>query len=43
VYVGCFAPVLANMFRSQTVEALVGTDFVLAGAAVYGLFLRRRS
>jgi L-asparagine transporter-like permease len=41
VYVACFAAVLVSMFSGQPKEALTGTGFVLVGAAVYGLFLRR--
>jgi hypothetical protein len=37
------AAVLVSMFSGQPAEALTGTGFVLAGAAVYGLFLRRRA
>lgn len=41
VYVICLTMVLANMFRSQRAESLTGVGFILVGAAIYMLFLRR--
>jgi amino acid transporter len=44
VYVLCFMGLLASYFtEGKRVEALTGTAFVLVGAAVYGLFLRKRA
>jgi basic amino acid/polyamine antiporter, APA family len=44
VYVLCFVGVLASYFTPEKrVEAYSGLGFALAGAVVYGLFLRRRT
>jgi amino acid transporter len=45
VYVLCFMGVLASYFATaeKRIEAYSGLGFVVAGAVVYGLFLRRRA
>ncbi len=45
IYVLCFAGLLASYFVTETmrVEAYSGLGFALLGAAVYGLFLRKKA
>lgn len=41
IYVIILAVIVTNMFFNQGTEALAGVGFILTGAAVYGLFLKR--
>lgn len=41
IYVAFMGAVLFNMFTTQRSESLIGVGFILVGAAVYALFLRR--
>jgi amino acid transporter len=45
IYVLCFAGLLASYFvdKEKRIEAYSGLGFALLGAAVYGLFLRKKS
>jgi L-asparagine transporter-like permease len=43
VYVIALAAVLVNMFWSQRAEALTGVGFILVGAIIYTLALRKTS
>jgi basic amino acid/polyamine antiporter, APA family len=41
VYVAFMGAVLFNMFTTQRAESLIGVGFILVGAGIYAVFLRR--